>query len=111
MINFLHSEFSFVTFIHQQLINNLLQLEVEICGVWFFRLLLRSCVSEIDSCSWYDSWLQKNYWLLFPDPVPIENIPSWSSYYPPVEKRQFLPELTPVLHILHTSDSIFIDCF
>jgi len=37
---------------------------VEVCGIWFFRLLLRSCVSKLDSCSWYDSWLQKNYRLL-----------------------------------------------
>jgi len=20
-----------------------------------------SCISKLDSCSWYDSWLQKNY--------------------------------------------------
>jgi len=35
-----------------------------LCRVWFFSLLLRSCVSKLDSCSWYDSWLQKNYRLL-----------------------------------------------
>jgi len=29
-----------------------------------FPLILRSCVSKFDSCSWYDSWLQKNYRLL-----------------------------------------------
>jgi len=33
--------------------------ELEVCGVWFFPLLLRSCVSKIDSCSWCDSWLNK----------------------------------------------------
>jgi len=29
-----------------------------------FPLLLSSCVSKIDSYSWYNSWLNKNYWLL-----------------------------------------------
>jgi len=37
---------------------------LEMCGVWFFPLLLRFCVLKIDSCSWYDSWLHKNYRLL-----------------------------------------------
>jgi len=70
---------------------------------WFFLLLLRSCLSKLDSCSWYDSWLHKNYRLLLlfnschksrkvqkdiniskalwlkstPAPVPIKNIHSW----------------------------------
>jgi len=81
---------------------------IEVCEVWFFLLLLRSCVSKIESCSWYDSWVQKNYRLLLllnscyrsrrmqininiskalgwkitpapsPGPVLIENIHSWS---------------------------------
>jgi len=37
---------------------------LEVYGIWFFPLLLCSCVSKIDSCSWYDSWLHKNCRLL-----------------------------------------------
>jgi len=37
---------------------------LEVCGVWFFPFLLRSCVSKLDSCSLYDSRVQKNYRLL-----------------------------------------------
>jgi len=42
---------------------HLITCKLEVCGVWFFPLLLRSCVSKIDSW-WYDSWLPKNYRLL-----------------------------------------------
>jgi len=38
--------------------------ELEVCKVWFFPLLLCSCVAKINSCSWYDSWSHRNYQLL-----------------------------------------------
>jgi len=31
--------------------------ELEVGGVWILPLLLRYCVSKIDSWSWCDSWL------------------------------------------------------
>jgi len=37
---------------------------LEMCGAWFFPLLLRSCASKMDSCSGCDSWLNKIYQLL-----------------------------------------------
>jgi len=37
---------------------------LQVCGVWFFSLLLRSYASKIDSCSGCDYWKNKIYRLL-----------------------------------------------